>query len=267
MDPWTRSGGGGGGATKGDQPPLLCTLLMPTAIVPSSLPTHPCPIPGPTRLSIPIPIPIPIPSPIPSNPLQDLPGMFVLFILMFYWSGEVFQNCVHTVACGVAGSWYFVRDAASNPTLGALRRTLTYSFGSVCLGSLLVALLKTIRFLLRYAQRAVADEGACGMLACFVLCCVECLVQMVCVACSTHAVREWGRRVGLRVPTVPPPPPPPPPSQRPGVSPPRRRGTGGDRGPHRDYPGTTRCRQGVQVGCLARVWFTPESPTGRCECR
>ena len=42
--------------------------------------------------------------------------------------------------------------------------------------------------------------------------------------------------------------------------PPRRRGTVGDVGPHREHPATARCRQGVEVGCVTRVWLTPKAP-------
>jgi hypothetical protein len=39
-----------------------------------------------------------------------------------------------------------------NPTLGSFKRATTTSFGSICLGSLLVAVLETMRAILRWAR-------------------------------------------------------------------------------------------------------------------
>jgi len=110
---------------------------------------------------------------------ERIAGLWVLLAFLFFWTGEVFQNVVYTTCCGVAASWYFLRDGVSNPTLGAFRRTMTTSFGSVCFGSLLVAILKTIRLLLRMMMEKASDTGACGMVAMCILCCVEALVGMI----------------------------------------------------------------------------------------
>jgi hypothetical protein len=53
---------------------------------------------------------------------------------------------------GTFATWYFLSGTTGvppNPTLGAFKRSMTTSFGSICFGSLIVATLQTIRALLR----------------------------------------------------------------------------------------------------------------------
>ena len=54
---------------------------------------------------------------------------------------QVIRNVVHCTTAGTVASWWFIQSAPS-PTLGALKRSLTTSFGSICLGSLIVAILQ-----------------------------------------------------------------------------------------------------------------------------
>jgi hypothetical protein len=81
-----------------------------------------------------------------------------LFILALCWSLEVIRNIVHVTASGAAGAWFFYGNARA-VTTNALKRACTTSFGSICLGSLLVAVLETVRMLVRSASRR--SEFAC----------------------------------------------------------------------------------------------------------
>ncbi len=63
-------------------------------------------------------------------------------LLAFFWTQQVTQNFAHVTASGIVGCWYF-REQNENPTLGALYRAATSSFGSICFGSLIVGLIKT----------------------------------------------------------------------------------------------------------------------------
>ena len=79
------------------------------------------------------------------------PNGWVIFalILSLYWSLEVNSNISHTTACGVAGAWYFTPPdrRLPRPTYKAFNRSMTTSFGSICMGSLIVALLEIVRAL------------------------------------------------------------------------------------------------------------------------
>ena len=79
------------------------------------------------------------------------------------------KNCIAT--------WYFndPRDVG-NPTGPAFKRTMTTSFGSVCFGSLIVAVLEAIRALINNARQQ-NNGNAC--LLCVVECCIACIENLV----------------------------------------------------------------------------------------
>lgn len=86
-----------------------------------------------------------------------IPGwlLFIFLILSFYWTAQVIKNVVHVTASGSFATWYFLQGTPAmpaSPTLGAMKRSLTTSFGSICFGSLIVAALKTLRALVRSAR-------------------------------------------------------------------------------------------------------------------
>lgn len=88
-------------------------------------------------------------------------GLLVFITFASYWISEVLKNVTHTTVSGVFGSWYFF-DSVNQPravTRGALKRSLTYSFGSISLGSLLVAILNFLRQLCSVARQSEAAEG------------------------------------------------------------------------------------------------------------
>jgi hypothetical protein len=100
----------------------------------------------------------------------------VFLIFSFYWVSEVLKNIVHVSVSGVIATSYFLGDMMpENPTLGALKRSLTTSFGSICLGSLIVSVLKTLRTLIRMVRSENNNLLLC--LADCLLGCIDSLVQ------------------------------------------------------------------------------------------
>lgn len=96
----------------------------------------------------------------------------IFLLLMLFWTSQVVKNVVHVTTAGAVGAWYFQGEAAPRNSVGlALQRAVTFSFGSICLGSLLVALIKTIRALVSQAR----GQAAGGFADC-ALCCVDCLL-------------------------------------------------------------------------------------------
>lgn len=83
----------------------------------------------------------------------------VLMLVSLFWGQQVIQNIVHCTTSGTVASWWFSGETVAKPTMGALTRACTTSFGSIALGSLVVAVLKTLRVLARRAEREARSRG------------------------------------------------------------------------------------------------------------
>lgn len=105
--------------------------------------------------------------------------MFLLF-LSLYWTQQVFQNVVHVSVAGTVGTWWFVPEEAnsccSSAVTSSVCRSCTYSFGSICMGSFLVALIKALRAL---AQQARNNDDANAILVCVVDCILSCIEGII----------------------------------------------------------------------------------------
>ncbi|GJP60148.1 hypothetical protein CLOP_g17283, partial [Closterium sp. NIES-67] len=100
-------------------------------------------------------------------------GVLIILVLSNYWTMEVFRNVVHTTVAGTTATYYFLRhNMPPNPTSLALHRAATKSFGSICFGSLIVALIQTIRFIV--AALANNDDGGN-----FIACCAQCILACI----------------------------------------------------------------------------------------
>jgi len=94
------------------------------------------------------------------NTTGQLLGIY--FILMLFWGVQVLKNVLHVTIAGSFASWYyrFPHHQENNPTLTALIRACTTSFGSVCLGSLLVAIVRTLRTFAHAAHQGSKNRNA-----------------------------------------------------------------------------------------------------------
>jgi len=82
---------------------------------------------------------------------------------------------VHVTVSGVVATAYFMGNAMpENPTLGALKRSVTSSLGSICLGSMIVAALKTLRAIVRMLR-----NERNGILLCLIDCWLSCIDNLV----------------------------------------------------------------------------------------
>ncbi|KAF9168054.1 putative choline transporter, neither null mutation nor overexpression affects choline transport [Actinomortierella ambigua] len=106
----------------------------------------------------------------------ELPVVMTYLAFVMFWNSEVIKNVVHTTISGVFAAYYFLEGSAqgmpSSPTLTSGKRALTTSFGSVCFGSLLIALLQTLRYVLNSA-RSDSDDG----FAAFIAMCADCILS------------------------------------------------------------------------------------------
>jgi hypothetical protein len=114
-------------------------------------------------------------------------GTFALFLFLvsYYWTHQVLQNTVHVTSAGVIGTWWFVPEEASTCFSTALTesftRATTYSFGSICFGSLLVAIVQALRHL-QHHLRGNDDFN-------FLICIVDCL--LACLEAIIEYLNKW----------------------------------------------------------------------------
>ncbi|KAI9654487.1 MAG: putative choline transporter, neither null mutation nor overexpression affects choline transport [Bathelium mastoideum] len=105
-------------------------------------------------------------------------GLLVFITFTAYWVTEVLKNLIHTTISGVYGSWYFYpRSLPSGPTRGAFRRATTYSFGSISLGSLVVAIINFLRQLCSIAQQNEAQGG--DVVGAVFFCFLQCIIGLL----------------------------------------------------------------------------------------
>ena len=104
-------------------------------------------------------------------------AMLMIFALLtFYWTMQVLFNMIHVTVSGVAATWYFCGEAnvPRNPTVASFKRASTTSFGSICFGSLLVAIIQVMRAIAR-SQR----DSEHPFIACIVECILGCIESLV----------------------------------------------------------------------------------------
>lgn len=130
-------------------------------------------------------------------------GIYVfLLLLALFFVQQVIQNSVHVTVAGTVATWCkcswraFATLAAtiltlSTPTLtgyspaesgccssavcNSFLRTITTSLGSICFGSLLVAIIQALKSMARQAQ----EDGECNILACIAQCILGCIESIV----------------------------------------------------------------------------------------
>jgi hypothetical protein len=106
------------------------------------------------------------------------PNIIILFFLFiaYFWTQQVATNTIHVTVAGTVGTWWVSPDEANHFCSKALKdsfvRATTLSFGSICFGSLLVAIVQALRQLIRAAQQN--DDGNQ-----ILLCICDCLLQMI----------------------------------------------------------------------------------------
>ncbi|GMH62148.1 hypothetical protein TL16_g03416 [Triparma laevis f. inornata] len=106
-------------------------------------------------------------------------GIVFALLICFYWAHQVISNVVHVTVAGTVGTWWFNPLAASSccstGVTSSLKRATTFSFGSICLGSLLVAILNALRAMVHSARNN--DDGIIVCIADCILGCLESIME------------------------------------------------------------------------------------------
>lgn len=109
-------------------------------------------------------------------------------LLSLYWGIEVLRYTLHTIVSGTIGVWFFQPDRPY-AVRGSAFRALTTSFGPICLGSLIVSLVHTLREVLKMIRNRRSERrgesssrrggrGENPGIA-ILFCLVDCLAQML----------------------------------------------------------------------------------------
>jgi len=95
-------------------------------------------------------------------------------VVMGYWTINVLSNIAHVTTCGVTAVWWFNKEMISNPTWKSYVFASTRGLGSICFGSLVIAIIQTLRGMARSAARR---GGACACLCALFLTFLEWLAR------------------------------------------------------------------------------------------
>ncbi|KAL7687606.1 putative choline transporter [Plasmopara halstedii] len=118
----------------------------------------------------------------------EFPAYAAIFYMLvgLYWGQQVLQNILTCTTAGVIATWWY-QPNAQKATVGALYRSITTSFGSICFGSLIVAVLQALRTMADAAKRRAREERS-GGLACLA-CMAECVLSFL--AGVMEYVNQW----------------------------------------------------------------------------
>jgi len=103
--------------------------------------------------------------------------------LMGYWGLQVLGNIAVVANYGTLGRWYYGGKDASPAVCGPLCLAFTAHFGSICFGSLLVAIIETVHDMLHAVQKKTNVPS-------WVLCCVD--RAMAAVQASMEYTNKYG---------------------------------------------------------------------------
>lgn len=101
-------------------------------------------------------------------------GIIFLFLVSFFWVCQVIKNVVHCTVAGTVGTWWFIpgeaKSCCSSAVQNSYLRSVTTSFGPICFGSLIVAIIQATREIVN-AMRT--EENS------LLLCLIDCVLGVL----------------------------------------------------------------------------------------
>ncbi|KAG0081293.1 putative choline transporter, neither null mutation nor overexpression affects choline transport [Linnemannia elongata] len=111
-----------------------------------------------------------------------LKALIVFCFFSFYWTSQVIKNIIHVTIAGVFATYYFMAGSpqgmSKSPTMASFKRACTTSIGSICFGSLIIAIIQTLRALTQIL-RGDGNDGIMAFIACIIDCFLACLQGMI----------------------------------------------------------------------------------------
>uniref|UniRef100_A0A7S1ZHT6 Choline transporter-like protein n=1 Tax=Ditylum brightwellii TaxID=49249 RepID=A0A7S1ZHT6_9STRA len=111
-------------------------------------------------------------------------GILLLSLISLYWTCTVMSNIIQVTVAGVMGTWCFNKTNAStccSPAVtSSLHRSITFSFGSICFGSLFGAIVTAFRILTSIARNQDRnDDNNCSLEDGILVCIIECILSLI----------------------------------------------------------------------------------------
>lgn len=113
-------------------------------------------------------------------------AIYFVCVLVFIWGSLVAYNLAHVTYCGLFGRWYFKKDEGSQ-LMKSFTVATTTSFGSICLGSFLIAIIRALEATVSLMRRDAQEDG--NIVCCVILCIIECLIS--CIGDIMDYFSEW----------------------------------------------------------------------------
>lgn len=96
--------------------------------------------------------------------------------LIYFWGGFVAFNTCHVTFCGVFGRWYYGKEDSRSVSKSA-KVAYGSSFGSICLGSLIIAIIRAMEALARKLRDDAAESG--NYVACVIACIISAIISCI----------------------------------------------------------------------------------------
>jgi len=103
-------------------------------------------------------------------------------MLVYFWGGFVAFNTCHVTFCGVFGRWYYGKTTDST-VRDSVKVACSTSFGSICFGSLIIAVIRAMEAVARKLQNDAEESEN------YVACVIACIIRMV-ISCIGD-ILEW----------------------------------------------------------------------------
>ena len=104
-------------------------------------------------------------------------GWYMIFV--YFWSSEFIIALGQIILALAVSTWYFTRDKGkigNSTVIWSFRQGAWYHWGTAAFGSLIIAIIKTIRAMIKYIQKKCKNikNPVAKKIAMAVLCCIDC---------------------------------------------------------------------------------------------
>jgi len=116
---------------------------------------------------------------------QSLRNLIYYQVFAFFWICAFISGVLQVTVAGAVSAWYFSRDitgygkSVGSPAIISFGRALTMSLGSIAFGSLILAVVQFLNFLLRMSKKANAKNKLVSIIVGIAQCCLGCLTALI----------------------------------------------------------------------------------------